>query len=386
MRKLLFLVALVGTTALWANEPKAVIPFKIVNEHIYFELKINNSEPLQFIFDTGAAANLLSEETAEVLGIEATGRTSVQGASGSTSIKRSSGHRIDVGRVSLGNVPFLLMNIDHLQDEDTPLDGIIGATILDLYTVEISYDQNEIRLYTPATFNAPEDWEKEKFSLRGFDIPVVRATVTLPSGKTIDGDYLVDTGAATSVKFNTPFVNKHGLIEAFGPHYDYSSKTLSTEADDEISRIPAYEIFGHRFENFNARLSQGKKGVSGMSAVQGILGLSILKRFNTIYDYKKEVMYLQPSRYYKSSFLANHAGIIVEKEDGRFKVKRVYENSAADVAGIKKGDQIISLDNRNDFTRLTFYRYFQEKTKPVKMQLERKGETLNITLKPRPMI
>lgn len=386
MRKLLLLVAFIGSNVLWANQPRAVLPFKIVNEHIYFELKINESESLQFIFDTGAAANLLNSDTAEKLGIESNGRTSVRGASGSTSIRRSTGHQIDVGGIELGNVAFLLMNIDHLQDEDTPLDGIIGAALLNLFITEINYDDHEIRLYDKDTYKAPENWQTEKFSLRSFNIPVIHASITLPSGKTIDGDYLVDTGAATSVKFNTPFVNQQRLVEAFGPNYEYTSRALSAEAVDKISRITAYTVFGHRFENFTGRLSRGKKGVSSLKSVQGILGLSILKRFNVIYDYGKEVMYLQRSQYYESPFLANHSGMVIEKSNGLFKVEKVYEGSAAHKAGIQKGDLIRLVDNQNRFTRLDFYRYFQEKSKPVSISLERRGKSLSVTLTPQPMI
>lgn len=379
---LLFLA--VGWTA-QANQPAAVLPFRIINEHIHFKLSVNGEE-LDFIFDTGAAGNVLAKNTATELGMEVTGRQSVQGASGSTVIELSSGHEIQIADITFTRVNFMVMNLDHLQDEDSPLDGIVGAQILNRFVVELNYDESTIRLYERDDFEAPQDWEKQRISLQGFGIPVVTANVSLPNGETLTGPYLVDTGAATTVKFNTPFVNRNELIDKLGDHYDYSSRTLSKTATDEVSRLPAYEVFGHKFEDFTVRLSQGKNGVSGMSQVDGILGLSILKRFNTIYDYYNQTMYLKPNTLYDSKFRTNHDGLKIKKENGGFEVEKVYDESAAALAGIEAGDQITALDGRNDFTRHEFHNYIEEAKKSVEITLTRNGREMKMKLKPKAML
>lgn len=381
---LLFLVSL--STLAFGQEPVASIPFEIKNGHIYIKLKINESDPLPFVFDTGAAANVMTDHAAEMLNIIASGRQIVQGVSGSTSIKTANGVTMIVEGVQFQQSTFLVLNMDHLADEDTPLSGIVGASILNNFIVNIDYDQSEIRLYNQNGFEAPEDWKAYSFSLRTYQVPVIEATITLPSGKQLTGPYLVDTGAATTVKFNTPFVLKNDLIRELGNHYPYTSRALSNESTDEVSKLPGYEVFGHTFKDFAVRLSQVRSGVSSRSDVHGILGLHILKRFNTIYDYSRQVMYLKPGKFYNENFALNHDGLKVRKESGAFLVEAVFDNSAAKKAGLQVGDLISSIDGHIDLTRSEFHHYFQEAGKPVAIVLQRNGRQMKIQLMPAAML
>lgn len=386
IRTLFTLLLVLSTSSLWANEPEAEIPFEIVNEHIFFKLSVNGSEPLNFVFDTGAAGNVMAEQTAKKLGLKMNGKQTVQGASGSTYIDRTEGHDIQIMDIELDYINFMVMNLDHLSDEDAMIDGIVGASIMNRYTVELNYDESLIKLYKKRSYKPADGWKKQRMSLQGFGIPIVSASITLPNGEVLEGPYLIDTGAATTVKFNTPFVNKNGLIDKMGKHYAYTSQTLSKTATDEMSKLPSYEVFGHKFEDFAVRLSQGTKGVSGLKQVDGILGLSILKRFNTVYDYYNQVMYLQPNGFYDEVFHINHDGVKVEKREDGFEVTSVFEGSNAEEAGIKVGDLIISLDGKRDFTRHQFHHYFEEAGKKVKVSLKRDGQFITIALQPRAML
>lgn len=386
MRLLSILLLSLFVTEARTQQPEAVIPFAIKNGHMYIDLQINDSEPLHFVFDTGAAANLISEKAASSLGLEASGSRSVQGASGSTSIKSTLVRAVNLQGVIFKNTDFLVLDIDHLSDEDHPLSGIIGAEVLNRFIVEIDYVKSEIILFNRKGYEVPEGWTKQSFSLRPFGVPVISATITLPSGEKLTGPYLVDTGAATTIKFNTPFVNKNELIESLGNHYSYTSRALNNEATDEVSKLPAYEVFGQTFTDFAVRLSQVKQGVSSYGQVDGILGLDILKRFNTIYDYYRQTMYVKPNSLFNEVFRLNHDGIQVKKGSGVFTVKKVHRGSAGDLAGIKTGDQIIALDGKNDFSRPEFHRYIQMAGKPVTVSLRRDGKTLKLKLKPRAML
>ncbi len=369
-----------------AQEPEAVIPFDIINGHMYIDVQVNDSEPLHFVFDTGAAANLISEQAASSLGLEASGSRNVQGASGSTNIKSTLVKSVNLQGIIFKNADFLVLDINHLSDEDHPLSGIIGAEVLNRFIVEIDYDKSEIILFNRKGFEVPEGWTKQSFSLRPFGVPVISATITLPSGEKLTGPYLVDTGAATTVKFNTPFVNENKLIENLGEHYSYTSRALNNEATDEVSKLPAYEVFGQTFTGFAVRLSQVKRGVSSYGQVDGILGIDILKRFNTIYDYYRQTMYVKPNTLFGEVFRLNHDGLQIRKGQGVFTVKKVHSGSAGDLAGIKTGDQITALDGKSNFSRPQFHRYIQMAGKPVTISLKRDGKALKLKLKPKAML
>lgn len=302
MRVLLIcFISLINISA-FAAEPVAVIPFKMIDEHMYFELRVNGSEPLSFIFDTGASSTVLSESTARKLEIKPSSSEIAQGASGSASVRVAHGNQINFGGIKLGSISFYLLDLSHLKRRRVKLDGIIGATILNVYNVEFDYDENVIKIYHRNSFDPPKDWQAETITMDAFGIPVIDATLSLPDGKELTGKYLVDTGAGTSIKFNTPFVNENELIETLGKNRTYKTRSLNSTVTDIITTIPSYEVFGHTFTEFPARLSQVDTGVSGLRRFHGILGHSILKRFNTIYDYKNRVMYLKPNSLYDAKF------------------------------------------------------------------------------------
>lgn len=386
MRALFTLALVFVTTILRPNDPLVELPFKIINEHIHFKLTIDQSEPLHFVFDTGAKANLMHENTASRLGLQTLGQQMVRGASGSTTVQRTMVQSVGLKGLHLNNVNFLVMNIDHLMDEDSPLDGVIGAEILNNYVVEINYDQSLIKLYDMGKFKKPEGWQTAQFSLRTYGIPIISSTITLPSGERLTGNYFVDTGAAVTLKLNTPFVNQNELKAKLGPNYSYTSRALSSESEDKVNLLPAYEFFGYQFTNFSIRLSQSTTGVSGFQGFHGIVGLNLLKRFNTIYHYGEKEMYLKKSVHFDEAFPSNHDGVKVKKVNGAFLVEDVFPHSAGFKAGIQKGDIIVSVDGKADFTQHKFHRYFQFQTSAVNLIVERSGKTLHLTLTPQPML
>src|SRR6185295_16347425 len=61
-----------------------VIPFELVTRHILIRVKINNSEPLWFIFDTGDKVAIVDLARAKSLGLNLQGEVNVGGAGAGT--------------------------------------------------------------------------------------------------------------------------------------------------------------------------------------------------------------------------------------------------------------------------------------------------------------
>src|SRR6185295_1761962 len=57
-----------------------VIPFELVTRHILIKVRINNSDPLSFIFDTGDKVAIVDLERARSLGLNLQGEVNVGGA------------------------------------------------------------------------------------------------------------------------------------------------------------------------------------------------------------------------------------------------------------------------------------------------------------------
>lgn len=374
------------TQVVHAQAPLEVIPFKMVNGHIRIELSINDSKPYNFVFDSGAAANLLSEGVADELGLDLSGSTNIRGAAGSSEMKMAKGHSFRVGNTSFERQTFVVMNIDHLGEEGSKIDGVLGSTILFRYVVEIDYDRSEIKLFKRKGGPDTSGYQSFDIELAPLRIPVIKGTLELLNGESFTGNYLVDTGAALAIMFNSNLVKDEHLIEKMGEHYSYRSTSLSNSDDDEVSIVPEFTVFNHSFSRFEARLSQATSGVNSFEGFHGILGSHILKRFNTIFDYGNKKMYVRPNKSYSADFPLNYTGLTVQKVNGNYEVKTVINNSTAAEAGILAGDIIESLDNKKFETRSEFYDYFQSSKGEVAISLKRKGESLTIKVIPEPLL
>ena len=74
----------------------AEIPFQLHGSVIVTELSVDESVPLNFIFDTGAGGTIINESTAASLGIVGDETVSRQGATGMAEIVQSTDHIVYV--------------------------------------------------------------------------------------------------------------------------------------------------------------------------------------------------------------------------------------------------------------------------------------------------
>ena len=62
------------------------IPFDLVNRHIILKVKVNNSQPLSFVLDTGDQFAIIELERARALGLKLEGNVRVGGAGAAQSM------------------------------------------------------------------------------------------------------------------------------------------------------------------------------------------------------------------------------------------------------------------------------------------------------------
>src|ERR1044072_265353 len=60
------------------------IPFELVTRHIVVKVRVNNSRPLSFVFDTGDKVGIVDTDTAKELGLKLEGQLRVGGAGADT--------------------------------------------------------------------------------------------------------------------------------------------------------------------------------------------------------------------------------------------------------------------------------------------------------------
>lgn len=134
---------------------------------------------------------------------------------------------------------------------------------------------------------------------------------------------------------------------------------LAGVIEGKIGRVHKMKIGGFRFSNittsYPTEWSIGSKNetIKDKSNIRyGTLGADLLCRFDVIFDYSKNTMFLKKNETFSNDFFFNTVGLNVMAmglDLNNYVVSDIIEDSQAHKAGIKIGDEIISLNGKPAF-------------------------------------
>ena len=167
----------------------ADLPITLEPFHAFLKVSVNGSEPLDFVFDTGAGASVISSRVTEMLGIKTRGSFDATGAGeGGTRASMASGVTYTVAGAELRDQNAISMPLDVFEDRfGRKIDGIIGRGFLDAFVVEIDYAESRMRFYDPNTYEYNGDGTTIPITLTGGHSHV-EARITLPGREPTEDD------------------------------------------------------------------------------------------------------------------------------------------------------------------------------------------------------
>ena len=328
------------------NTPVVSVPFILNHDHIIIQLRLDDSEPLNFLFDSGAGGTLITKEVADSLRFKSTAKRKNIGVTGSHKVGVIKGIKLEVGDKKLGNITLLSTDnpLEEL-DDGRKVHGVIGYTILSKYIVEIDYSLQQLNLFNRNSFTYDGNGQTLPIKLES-NLPVTKATILMYNGVTFDGDFLVDTGARSYLIISAPSVVKFNMAENIGNYYTVRAEIGSSQKRTKIryGKLQSMQFAEHNFQDLPVALSSDNKGVLSKEDLNGIIGNRLLKRFNVIFDYQHELIHLEPNNHFEDSYVINSSGLNVSFNQGKPFIMNVVDRSPADRAGLRNGDEIISIN------------------------------------------
>jgi predicted aspartyl protease len=328
----------------------AEIPFRLHGSFIVTEISIDESSPLNFIFDTGAGGTVISASTAARLGIVGDETVPREGATGMAEIVRSTDHIVYVEDIIFQDITLGIAELGHIEKRiGTPIDGVIGWLILSQYAVRIDYDTMLIEIYDNNKFEYDFGDSGYTLEVRGTAI-FTDVTTAFKSGNIFTGKVLVDTGAGSTFYFNTPFIEENNLLAEMDTYYERETQSISTESAYAYTTMLANLSIGdYEFSTLPVTMTIAEAGASSWSGPMGILGNDVLKRFNVFIDLRQDMMSLEPNRLYQDQFEVNCSGLELVTDDAfqRVIIDHVYAGSPAHEAGLEVGDEIVQISGAN---------------------------------------
>ena len=334
----------------WKNASGTIrAPFSYGSKSVLVNVSINGAEPVEFILDTGASLSLLDQNYAYSLGLRAEGKAAVQGIAETGSMRFAGVKSIalagpDSAKAALRD--FRVALIDIAADGEIMLwkkpMGILGADFLSRFVVEIDYDNQQLTLYDPATFQYSGEGAGLPFELDG-NCPIVDMTVD----GTCSGKFLVDVG-------NSFHFTVHGSMVR-GCHMIGTRKRTEVEVAgggigggfvSTLCRLDSLQLGPYSWTEPVAALALHKSGGIGSREVSGNIGNSVLERFKCTFDFARKVLYLEPGRRFDERDRVSRFGALFARVGTHVYAGNVMTHSAAYEAGLRWFDEIVEVDGR----------------------------------------
>lgn len=332
-----------------AQRPVASGRLEIFGDHVFIQLSVDGSEPLDFIFDTGDGLSIIDTDVAMKLGVNLDHSVKQQSAQGSVAGTLIRHNYIDMNGVRLEkNITLYATSLKHLEISiGRNIDGIIGYDLLNHYTVLLDELNKRINLYDPEQWQYTGIGERYEMNFDKF-MPYIQATVQVNDYDTYTENFFVSTGAATTVDFNTRFAAKNKIIEKTGEHYSYLTKGIgNSESLHYEGRVNQFRMGKYHFENMPVGISTATRGVQAHKKIAGIIGNRILKNYILVMDKAHEVMFLE--RHIGTDtedFHVNACGfeIQMDPDSENMMVHKVYEIGPGVEQGVKLHDVMVSVN------------------------------------------
>jgi Aspartyl protease len=288
------------------------IPFEFEYNQIVLKVRVNDSTPLKFMFDTGAGASVLSAGGAAGLHLKRVDTVNATGVGGQVTGYLVTGISLSVAGARVLNQRLAVLPLDSLPCEMKDIGGIIGYDFIKEFVVEINYEARTISLFEPLSY---------QYNGRGDVVPIiltntprVRARVGMPGGTSLEGLFEIDTGSDGALWINSPFVKKHGLIQSLKTQLQSSNTGIGGETESVEVRLSSLGLGRFVISNPLVSLSQDTAGSLALEDNDGPLGNEILQRFKVILDYSRRRMVLEQNAQLSDPFEDDMSGIILNSE------------------------------------------------------------------------
>jgi hypothetical protein len=331
----------------WSLPPqrKLTLPFRLLNNHIIVDVRVDGRGPFPFLVDTGGH-DIVTPATVRALGLGSQGDVPA-GGSGEQSTTSGYVHvkRIDAGGAVLTDQTVVTLDFSPLAVEGLQLGGMLGLEFLERFVVEFDYGARTMTIMDPRPFDA---------AARGGAGAELEFTFYehMPQiSGTLDGMPVrlnIDTGSRSDLTLTSPFVERADLRKKYpngltttegwgatGPTKPYLIRARSLSLGPVSSPRP---IVG---------LSTSIKGAFSDANYDGNVGSGVLKRFKVTFDYARRRIYLQDARPIdQDTGRFDRSGMWLNLAEQGVQVMDVTPGGPAAQAGLMVGDVLLALGGK----------------------------------------
>ena len=300
------------------DEDKVEIPFTFEHDYIILKVKVDDKINLRFMFDTGAEHTILFEKViGDLLGLDYDDRIKVLGSDLTQEVGALISRNVNVKleNASVVNRDLLVLEQNYLKLPELTginVDGIIGGGFFRNLVVNINYKKKKLVLFQPDKFAIDRNEYEMVDLMLEQQKPYFFSNVVNQDGDTVMLKLLIDTGAALAFLINTDSHDKIELPDKIikgtlgvgigGVIEGFIGKTNYLSLGDQLS-------FQNIITNFQDVDSLVMDQVDFKR--NGLIGNTLLSRFDIYIDYLRDKMYLKPRKNYNEAFDYDKSGMFL---------------------------------------------------------------------------
>lgn len=270
------------------------------------------------------------------------------------------------------------------------IDGLVGLKFFSNKVLEINYPRQFINIFSSI----------DSVNTAGYSsIPIEKSEgqifiplkIKLNNKVSFKGKYMVDIGSSLStitssvayryrfdevIERKVGYYTKYGGVGGYSSGFDFIADSLT--------------IANFFLKNVNMSYSSDTAGLMASEDFYGIIGNNILERFDIIFDFNNDSLYLKPNKKFKEPYEFDRLGFTYvnrHKTKGGWVVTGLSSNSQAEKRGLQIDDIIISV-NEIPVEKIQ-YSYFSDYFKTVdevKLVINRAGNIVKVEFDIAPII
>ncbi len=256
------------------------IPMELRAGHPIVPIRIDNGPVIHVLFDTGAA-NDVTPDVARRLHLQLAGNGKAGGfGPGLVSRRYTTVKRLRIGGAELRDQPFSV-----IAGGEDGIDGTIGCEVMQRFAVRFDFRRRRVDLSR----------DVRAFGIRAAPIAMRLSGCEPEIDGALDGmegAFGIDTGDANSLLVLAPFVRAHALVARYGTHRLVFSGAVAGEAGAFLAQAKTVRLGTVTVRDVETELSVMSQGAANDPSELGNVGVGILSRFVTVFDYRSNRMWL----------------------------------------------------------------------------------------------
>jgi predicted aspartyl protease len=302
-----------GSLYIPGGDYHSTIPFEATDNRPIIQIRVNgNKQPFRFVLDTGSGMSVISDQTARKLGVTAVARGGLAravGGGGKFEIVYGFVNSIEIGGARVENVP---VYIRKFFDNQIPVDGYLGLSVVAKFLASIDYGTRQITLIRQHQTDQVESWTtvRRPENMLGLipatpndgsiEVPLRTTSSGFLSGEVgLDGfdknvNFIIDTAASITV-VSEKLSQQEQLLDLLQPSKMRVFGAAGVTEDVKLLQLPHLSLGLTQMEKINAAvLDMEPVNETAGFTQSGILGGNFLRHFRIYFDFARGAMRLEP--------------------------------------------------------------------------------------------